>query len=103
LYPSSPRVAAAEAPASPVPTTRMRKYPLLAGATSLSPKRCLSQLSSIGPEGALLSRSNAFPHFRIARVTRMGIDAYPIKRMADRIFAARPSLGKVLSLASPRV
>ena len=45
--------AAAEAPASPVPTTMMSNRRLLAGLTSFKAKRWLSHFCSIGPEGML--------------------------------------------------
>jgi len=57
LYPSSLIVAAAEAPARPVPTTMMSYFRLFAGFTSFMSKRCLSHLPAIGPDGMLLFSS----------------------------------------------
>src|SRR5687767_4886841 len=50
-YPSSLRVAAADAPARPLPTTSTVCFRLLAGFTSFISKRCLSHLRSMGPDG----------------------------------------------------
>src|SRR5512147_1846751 len=55
LYPSSPSVAAAEPPASPVPTMMTLNLRLFAGLTSFISKRYLSQRCSIGPDGILAS------------------------------------------------
>src|SRR3990172_1619251 len=61
-YPSSASEAAAEAPARPVPTTRTLYLRLLDGLTSFRvSKRCLSQVSSMRPVGALPSRITLFP------------------------------------------
>ena len=46
--------AAAEAPASPVPTTMTVYFRLLAGLTTLMSNLWRSQAVSMGPEGALL-------------------------------------------------
>jgi hypothetical protein len=51
LYPSSPKEAAAEAPARPVPTIITSYFRLLAGLTSLLEKRHLSHFSASGPSG----------------------------------------------------
>src|SRR5258708_20556962 len=50
-YPSSPSVAAADAPARPVPTTMISNRRLFAGFTSLMSNRWLSHFCSIGPSG----------------------------------------------------
>src|SRR3954470_21730951 len=50
-YPSSAMEAAAEAPASPDPTTITLYLRLLAGFTSLSSNRCRSHRDSMGPDG----------------------------------------------------
>src|SRR5579862_1192479 len=55
LYPSSPSEAAADAPASPDPTTMIVCLRLLAGFTSFISKRAWSQIFSMGPEGTLES------------------------------------------------
>src|SRR5690606_19534229 len=62
LYPSSASVAAAAPPASPVPTTMMSYFRLLAGFTSLSSKRCFVHFSSIGPLGIFAFSSIALPY-----------------------------------------
>src|SRR5438128_1901573 len=54
-YPSSASVAAAAAPASPLPTTRTSNLRLFAGATSFISKRCLSHFWARGPEGSWAS------------------------------------------------
>src|SRR5215475_73926 len=51
LYPSSPKVAAAEAPASPVPTTIMSNLRLLAGLTSFISCRYFVHFIPTGPDG----------------------------------------------------
>src|ERR687894_122860 len=56
LYPSSLIVAAADAPARPLPTMSTVYFRLFAGFTSFISKRCLSHFSAIGPEGTLASR-----------------------------------------------
>src|SRR5512141_769348 len=56
LYPSSASVAAADAPANPLPTTMMSNLRLLAGLTSLRSNLCLSHFCASGPEGILPSR-----------------------------------------------
>src|SRR3954470_6028796 len=53
LYPSWAIEAAAEAPASPVPTTMTSNLRLLPGLTSFISNLCWSQVFSIGPVGAL--------------------------------------------------
>ena len=54
-------VADAEAPASPVPTTMMSYFRLLAGLTSFSSNRCRSHVSASGPLGTFPSSSMVFP------------------------------------------
>src|ERR1700756_522723 len=56
LYPSSPSVAAADAPARPLPMTIMSNLGRLFGATSFDSPRCFSHFFSSGPEGTLESR-----------------------------------------------
>src|SRR5690606_39915416 len=58
----SASVAAAAPPASPVPTTMMSYFRLLAGFTSLSSKRCFVHFSSIGPLGIFAFSSIALPY-----------------------------------------
>src|SRR5689334_8019102 len=53
LYPSSLSVAAADAPASPEPTTMTVYFRLFAGFTSFISKRCFSHFRSSGPDGIL--------------------------------------------------
>src|SRR6266478_7266110 len=53
LYPSSAREAAAEAPASPLPTTKISNFRLLFGLTSLDSLRCFRHFDSSGPDGTL--------------------------------------------------
>src|SRR6185503_13142752 len=60
-YPSSARVAAAEAPASPEPTTSTSNRRLLAGLTSFISKRCLSHFWVSGPEGMWASSFMSAP------------------------------------------
>src|SRR5580704_13929016 len=55
-YPSSPKVAAAEAPARPLPTTIISNFGRLFGATNFDSPRCLSHFLSSGPEGTFESR-----------------------------------------------
>src|SRR5580704_14247446 len=55
LYPSSPRVAAAEAPARPLPTTIISNFGRLFGATNFDSPRCLSHFFSSGPDGTFES------------------------------------------------
>src|SRR5690349_19698103 len=52
-YPSSLNVAAAEAPARPLPTTSTVYFRLLAGFTSFISNRWRSHFCSIGPAGVL--------------------------------------------------
>src|SRR5262249_40656735 len=47
----SASVAAADAPASPLPTTITSNFRLFAGLTNFKSKRCLSHFCAIGPEG----------------------------------------------------
>src|SRR5215204_5427436 len=56
LYPSSPSEDAADAPASPVPTTMMVNLRRLAGLTSFDSNRCRSHFSARAPPGILESR-----------------------------------------------
>src|SRR5690348_3654440 len=56
LYLSSPKVAAAEAPARPLPTTITSNFDRLFGATNFDSPRCLSHFLSSGPEGTFESR-----------------------------------------------
>src|SRR5271169_4094094 len=51
LYPNSPSVAAAEAPASPVPTIMTLYFRLLAGFTSFISNLARSHFCSMGPAG----------------------------------------------------
>src|SRR5512146_2290644 len=53
-------LAAAEAPASPEPTTITVYFRLFAGFTSFISKRCFSHFRSSGPEGILERSSMAF-------------------------------------------
>src|SRR3954468_20223258 len=55
LYPSSPRLAAVDAPASPLPTTITSNLRLFAGFTSFRLKRCLSHFCASGPGGIFAS------------------------------------------------
>ena len=55
LYPNSPNVAAADAPARPVPTTMILNLRLLLGLTSRIENLWFSHLSSSGPPGILES------------------------------------------------
>src|SRR4051794_20096859 len=55
LYPSSASDALADAPASPVPTTRIVNFRLFAGLMSFISKRWRSHLVSIGPSGTFAS------------------------------------------------
>src|SRR5260370_27623570 len=55
-YPSSPKVAAAEAPARPLPTTIISNFDRLFGATNFDSPRCLSHFLSSGPDGTFESR-----------------------------------------------
>src|SRR5262245_962049 len=73
LYPSSPSVAAADAPASPVPTTTMSKRRLFAGFTSLIENLWLSHLSGSGPAGACDSSVKA--GLLVALRDRIGVRA----------------------------
>src|ERR1700682_1973202 len=57
LYPNSPSDAAADAPASPDPTTMMLYFRLLAGFTRFISKRARSHAVSMGPRGSLDSRT----------------------------------------------
>src|SRR5688572_21583797 len=54
-YPSSASVAAAEAPARPVPTTMILNLRLLAGLTNFSFSLNVSHFSASGPSGTLAS------------------------------------------------
>src|SRR3972149_3572277 len=54
-YPSSAREAAADAPASPDPTTMTWNFRLLAGETRRRSARCRSHFASSGPAGILAS------------------------------------------------
>src|SRR5947208_11649107 len=56
LYPSSPSVAAAAAPARPEPTTMRSKRRRLCGATSFIENLWLSHFSSMAPSGMCASR-----------------------------------------------
>ena len=49
----SAREAAAEAPASPLPTTKISNFRLLFGLTSLDSLRCFRHFDSSGPDGTL--------------------------------------------------
>src|SRR5262245_66208868 len=51
LYPSSPNVAAAAAPANPVPTTMISNLRLLAGLTSFISCRYFVHFVATGPDG----------------------------------------------------
>src|ERR671920_1920363 len=55
LYPSSPSADAADAPASPVPTTMTVYLRRFAGLTSFDSKRWRSHFSASGPPGVLES------------------------------------------------
>src|SRR5215204_5265198 len=55
MYPSSASVAAAEAPARPVPTTMTLNLRLLLGLTSFESAMNVSHLSISGPSGILAS------------------------------------------------
>src|SRR6266446_3293307 len=57
-YPSSASVAAADAPASPVPTTMTVNFRLFAGLTSFTLNLWLSHLSASGPSGTFASSAD---------------------------------------------
>src|SRR5271155_511473 len=64
MYPNSARDAAADAPASPVPTIMISYLRLLDGLTSLIAVLCLSHFRGSGPGGILASSFMSFhqPH-----------------------------------------
>src|SRR6478672_4300610 len=74
LYPSSPKVAAAEAPASPLPTTIISNFDRLFGATNFDSPRCLSHFLSRGPEGTFGSSVIGMVYLMIPRRIVAGIE-----------------------------
>src|SRR3989338_1846357 len=61
LSPSSASDAAADAPASPVPTTITSNLRLLVGLINFDSNRCLSHFSARGPEGIFAFSSTLSP------------------------------------------
>src|ERR1044072_7711186 len=81
LQPSSASVAAAEPPASPVPTMMMLYFRLLAGFTSFISNLCLSHRFSIGPAGTLPSSSI---RSHLSRTGHGGLRADQVRHRGDR-------------------
>src|SRR6185312_4670440 len=69
LYPSSLSVAAADAPASPLPTTITVCFRLLAGFTNFISKRCRSHFFSMGPAGIFARSSMETLTTHLSRLT----------------------------------
>ena len=82
-------MAAAEPPASPVPTTRTLNFRRFAGLTSFMSKRCLSQDVSMGPAGALDRSSITASYLITPASTAMGKEMLPPATTTARPIAAR--------------
>ena len=73
-------MAAAEAPARPVPTTMTSNFRLLAGFTNFISNLCFSHLSASGPEGIFASSFMLqIGYFTIPSSTDKGIELLPMK------------------------
>src|SRR5690625_6985890 len=84
LYPSSASVAAADAPARPVPTTMTVYLRLLAGLTSFASPLYRSHFSVIGPDGIFESSFILMEPLRgEVDVERQGIEADRYQQSQD--------------------
>src|SRR5580658_3143049 len=96
LYPSSARDAAADAPASPVPTTMISYLRLLDGLTSLIAVLCLSHFWGSGPGGILASSCMLFYQPRQHRERNRNISEEDYHRCDLRETVDRAGVGLVL-------
>src|SRR5215472_745411 len=105
LYPNSPRLAAADPPARPEPTTMILNLRLFAGLTSFRPNLCVSHDFSIGPVGVLETSSilSASPHTGLMKPanTATGIEMLPAAIKIATTLAAPRSHGVYTGWLNP--